>query len=291
MFKDRDAYFTPYKDTKRITDQLFEDHPEFKDYDFVEPSAGSGNFMKAVEAHGLKIDGYDIHPKSPEVIQHDFLEDDLDLSGKIVIGNPPYGKKSGLALKFIDRAFEQGAEAVCFLLMGTFATFSTLARLTQPIELLSIRDNLIEFENDEGEVVPCLASVVKTFFMVFKRGTQRIKDQQLSTKYSKATPLDADFGVGFKFFEAAENLPKLDEKPVSGINTYRIIESKKRKRISTYKCSGKFDKPFLEYLSRFNFLGRPTDNTMNFFENRRHILKDFADNPNATGCDFLSEIA
>ena len=66
----------------------------------IEPSAGAGAFSN-------KISGciaYDLEPKSEGIIQQDFLKLDLKQWGDIhFIGNPPFGRGSNLAFKFIHK--------------------------------------------------------------------------------------------------------------------------------------------------------------------------------------------
>ena len=102
---DRDAYFTPAETAQKIVDFLLERHPEWREKEWYEPSAGSGNFIEAARARGISISGMDIHPLHPAVIQGDFLQEEVELTEKIVVGNPPYGYRSIEAIRFINRAF------------------------------------------------------------------------------------------------------------------------------------------------------------------------------------------
>ena len=75
-------------------------------YDMViEPSAGSGSFYHKIE-HKNKI-AYDIEPHFSETICYDFLETEplVDRGKILVVGNPPFGKNSSLAVKFFNHAF------------------------------------------------------------------------------------------------------------------------------------------------------------------------------------------
>lgn len=88
---------------------------EEREYTFVEPSAGSGSFL----TEGFKWEAYDLEPKHPLVKEKNFF-DVTDLHSKVVVGNPPFGFSSSLALKFINHAEKQGAEVVAFILPKTF---------------------------------------------------------------------------------------------------------------------------------------------------------------------------
>lgn len=89
---------------------------------FVEPSAGSGVFIETAPAKWKKrLKAFDLKPEPSSglgvtIHKKDFLEERTRLTGKIVIGNPPFGKKARLAMDFIRRSFDQGAVAVVFIL-------------------------------------------------------------------------------------------------------------------------------------------------------------------------------
>lgn len=71
----------------------------------IEPSAGNGSFISELEKITCIQLYYDIEPQHPNIIQHDYLNvspNMLPVCENIhVIGNPPFGKKSSLAIKFI----------------------------------------------------------------------------------------------------------------------------------------------------------------------------------------------
>lgn len=69
------------------------------DYTFLEPSAGDGKFLR----DGLSIRALDISPEHPSIEKQDFLEF-TTAESYLVIGNPPFGKRGGLALQFLNKA-------------------------------------------------------------------------------------------------------------------------------------------------------------------------------------------
>jgi hypothetical protein len=87
-------------------------------YTYIEPSAGSGNFLNLLPKNN-RI-GLDIEPLSEEIINQDFLEWFPDKSDKFVtIGNPPFGLRGNLALRFINHA-STFSDYVCFILPQLF---------------------------------------------------------------------------------------------------------------------------------------------------------------------------
>ena len=70
--------------------------------EYIEPSAGSGVFLEYFDKPYL---AYDIEPESDKVIKQDWLTLDLDYKkGRCVIGNPPFGSKNTLSVKFFKKA-------------------------------------------------------------------------------------------------------------------------------------------------------------------------------------------
>jgi len=106
MLNNLDQFYTPEKTAKFCIDKTFEFLPKDKKIKFVEPSAGKGVFVKLLQNMGCDVDCYDIEPKYDKCIQKNFLmhkETKDDSKFYCAIGNPPYGKKGALAVKFINK--------------------------------------------------------------------------------------------------------------------------------------------------------------------------------------------
>lgn len=70
----------------------------------VEPSAGNGRFFHQLPNDSRKV-GIDIQPEHPDIIQQDFFTYFPSKGSSIlVIGNPPFGKNSSMAVKFFNHA-------------------------------------------------------------------------------------------------------------------------------------------------------------------------------------------
>lgn len=105
-----DKYYTPSDISlhciKRV-DQLMLDVTEY-----IEPSAGNGSFSRQIP----NCIAYDIEPEHETIIKQDFLELDLPYKkGRLVIGNPPFGTRNTLSLKFYKKACQIG-DYVAFIL-------------------------------------------------------------------------------------------------------------------------------------------------------------------------------
>lgn len=92
-----------------------------EEYIFIEPSAGCCSFYELLPKE--KRIGIDIDPKgelSSELIKIDYLDYYPEKNGKyIVLGNPPFGLRGNLALRFINHSKEY-ADFVAFILPPLF---------------------------------------------------------------------------------------------------------------------------------------------------------------------------
>lgn len=121
-FKEKDQFFTPLATSKycysKFIQVMNKNGDCENDYTFIEPSAGSGSFLKLLPQE--KRIGLDIEPKCEEIMKQDFLEWHPHENKKyIVIGNPPFGLRGQLALKFINHS-STFADYVCFILPQLF---------------------------------------------------------------------------------------------------------------------------------------------------------------------------
>jgi hypothetical protein len=101
----------------------------------IEPSAGNGSFYDQI-IHNNKL-GIDISPDNNQIIKKDFLTYTPDNKFKniLVIGNPPFGKVSSLAVKFFNHSAEW-ANAIAFIIPKTFRRISVQNQLNLNFHLL-----------------------------------------------------------------------------------------------------------------------------------------------------------
>ena len=91
--------------------QIISDNITIQNNDvIIEPSAGNGAFSIPLNTT-YNVLAYDLHPEHKDIIQQDYLtfdsSDIRDIYDKIhVIGNPPFGRQSSLAKKFIKKSCE-----------------------------------------------------------------------------------------------------------------------------------------------------------------------------------------
>ena len=97
-----DKYYTSPELAKYCVGKTKEIIGEDNITEYIEPSAGSGVFLDYLDKPYL---AYDIEPEGNNVIKQDWLETELNyLKGRCVIGNPPFGNKNTLSVKFFKKA-------------------------------------------------------------------------------------------------------------------------------------------------------------------------------------------
>ncbi len=111
----------------------------FSEYFFVEPSAGYGCFYNELKEHNLNIRAYDIDPKHSKIIRKNFLTEKIRLKGskdcRIVVGNPPFGKRGKLALEFLEKSLSY-ADTVGFILPNQFKKYLTQKQIPSNAKLI-----------------------------------------------------------------------------------------------------------------------------------------------------------
>ena len=108
---DNDKYYTPIDLAKYCINKTYEIIGCNNITDVIEPSAGNGSF-----SNQIKCIAYDLLPESKDIIQQDYLTlNETYKKGRLIIGNPPYGRCLYLAQKFYKKSVELG-DYIAFIL-------------------------------------------------------------------------------------------------------------------------------------------------------------------------------
>jgi hypothetical protein len=218
----------------------------------IEPSSGNGSFINGIK----KINSYslflDIRPEHHEIQKQDFLIFDtnseyLKIHDKIhIIGNPPFGKNSSLARKFVKKSC-QFTNSISFILPKSFRkqsfqkSFDTHFHLIFEIDLPSF-----------SFLIDNVSVDVPTIFQIWlKKSTKRII-------LINETP----FGNIYQFVKQNEN-PDVSIRRV-GINSGKMEKNTSDKSIQSHyfiKFTTKFKEKvpidfFIKYYSNnfsYNF--------------------------------------
>jgi hypothetical protein len=133
----------------------------------IEPSAGNGAFVDFVKSAVRNYHLYDLVPEHCEIVQQDYLEyihaRPSSSPGKIhVIGNPPFGRQSSLAIRFIKKSC-QFCDSLSFILPKSFKKNSLKRHFPPNFHLqfeTDLPDNSFVVDGVEHNV-PCVFQIWK----------------------------------------------------------------------------------------------------------------------------------
>ena len=173
-----DKYYT--KDT--VVDlclNLLKKYIVINDDLLVEPSAGNGSFITGIKELTSNFRFYDLEPNNDEIIKQDYLLYDYasikEAFTKIhVIGNPPFGRQSSLAIKFIKKSCEF-CDSVSFILPKSFKKDSLKKSFPLNFHLIfeiDLPDNSFLVDGVEHDV-PCIFQIWE------KKTTNRVVNEKL----------------------------------------------------------------------------------------------------------------
>jgi len=162
----------------------------------IEPSAGDGAFITQIKTTSKNNLFIDLEPENSEITKQDYL--DLDISFKSnyrkihVIGNPPFGRQSSMAINFIKKSAEF-CDSISFILPKSFKKDSLRAHFPLSFHLIietELPDNSFLVEGNAHDV-PCV-------FQIWEKKTEeRIKKEKLKPvnfKFvNKSEPHDISF--------------------------------------------------------------------------------------------------
>ena len=145
--------------------------------EWLEPSAGGGAFLPFLDNN---YKAYDIEPEHDAVIKQDYLELEITyLKGRCIIGNPPFGRRNNLIVKFYKKAIKQ-ADYIAFIL---------------PVSQFENNIRMYEFDMVYSEKLPETSysgKVLKCCFNIYKKPKHRmnikpdysLKDIEISEHHS-----------------------------------------------------------------------------------------------------------
>jgi len=157
-----EQFFTPKNTVQKCLSAVNELYP-LEDFDLiVEPSAGAGAFYELLP--GNTRYGLDIAPLHSEVIRQDFLtwSPPKQFTHILTIGNPPYGQRAALAVKFLEKACTYSS-VVAFVLPRSFKKYTFQNRVPLDFHLISEFD-CEDFADPSGHPLK-----VKSVFQVWER--------------------------------------------------------------------------------------------------------------------------
>jgi hypothetical protein len=142
----------------------------------IEPSAGNGSFLTRIPTS--KRLGIDISPEHEDIIKQDFLtySPPSNIGKILVVGNPPFGRVSSLAIKFFNHA-SKWADVIAFIIPRTFRRVSVHNKLNTNFHLVF---------DEEIPMEPCSFSppmMVKCCFQIWEKQETKRNIIELSTSH------------------------------------------------------------------------------------------------------------
>jgi len=151
----KDQFYTKHCVAKECIESMKEVIKNHTSYQWIEPSAGNGSFLRK---NSIALD---IDPKHKNILKQDFLEYTPSMDKPILIyGNPPFGKQSSVAKKFIKHS-ATFASVIAFILPRSFVKPSMSKAFPKHFHCLFTK----ELEKDSFEVngepydVPCIFQI------------------------------------------------------------------------------------------------------------------------------------
>lgn len=148
----------------------------------IEPSAGNGSFIPFIKSLSDYYIFFDLYPENEEIIKHDFLTLNYDhyittlfpeneFKKIHIVGNPPFGKNSSTAIKFIKNCCNsiKNISSISFILPKSFKKESMKKYFSPYFHLIYENDlpsNSFTI-NDIITDVPCVFQIWKK--MDYKR--------------------------------------------------------------------------------------------------------------------------
>ncbi len=147
-----------------------------RDLFFIEPSVGDGVFYDLLPPKKI---GIDLEPRRKEFIGEDFLTWDhrsvsYDRRQTVVIGNPPFGKRGNLAIRFFNKASVL-ADTIAFIVPVIFRKFFVHKHLSPEFKWISTR----ELPRDAFRLGNKKTYAVNTEFQIWTRTDSEYTNKRL----------------------------------------------------------------------------------------------------------------
>jgi predicted RNA methylase len=130
-----DKYYTKSNVVNQCLDKIKECINIHENDLVIEPSAGNGAFISGIKQLTSNYKFYDIIPENPEIEMQDYLSLNSNFTKNFqnihCIGNPPFGRQSSIAIKFIKKSCEF-CNTLSFILPKSFKKESL--KKTFPLE-------------------------------------------------------------------------------------------------------------------------------------------------------------
>jgi predicted RNA methylase len=188
----------------------------------IEPSAGDGSFIQGIKSLSSNSIFYDLEPEHPEIVKQDYLlgnyyDFQTQYKNIHIIGNPPFGRQSSLAIRFIKKSCDF-CDTISFILPKSFKKDSM--KKTFPLQF----HNIVEIDLPEKSfLVDGIEYNVESVFQIWEK-----KEFNRET-VEKIAPLHFTFvektnTPDISFRRVGVNAGKIDENVDKSIQSHYFIK-------------------------------------------------------------------
>jgi predicted RNA methylase len=192
----KEQYYTPRALASELVQTVKGLIPNFSSRTVLEPAGGTGAFVEAAKAAGVKrVLSVDIEPKHTDVNKADYLSSNLKIQDAVTISNPPFGRNNSLSIPFFNRAADN-SEYIAFIVPRSWRKWSVMNRLDRRFHLIHDEDLAIDYVDDTNTLIS-KKSNLKTCFQVWQRREDlreivKVEDRGF---VSKVKPEEADIAL------------------------------------------------------------------------------------------------
>jgi predicted RNA methylase len=192
----KEQFYTPLEVASSVVQKVLKLVPGSIDRPWLEPCAGSGNFLLAIRREGVRtVVGFDLHPASPEIKQQDFFSFTTTETEFVTATNPPFGRNNALSIPFFNHA-SSFSSVIAFIVPRSWRKWSVQNRLNRHFHLISDDDLSINYVDALGKPISD-ASLLRTCLQVWvkKRRLRPIVAVEDRGLIRKVSPQEADIAL------------------------------------------------------------------------------------------------
>lgn len=180
-----DKFYTQSHVSKHCFEFLHSQLKIPEDVIYLEPSAGDGSFLDLLP-HYVALD---IAPEDERIKKQDYLKYKTEKTDFITIGNPPFGKRSKLAIDFFNKAARM-SEVIAFIVPVSFMKWGVQKNLDLNFALNSYIYLEPESFSSNGEPYS-----VRTVFQIWVKKNSKY-DNGVNLRLTKQPPIShPDFEI------------------------------------------------------------------------------------------------
>lgn len=126
-----DKFYTNRTIAKKCVESLYSVLPIKKTDRFLEPTAGDGAFLDFLP----NFEAYDLEPEDPRIHKQDIFNFKPDRRDYVTIGNPPFGKRSRLAISVFNVVADY-SDVIAFIVPVSFLKYNVQFQLDVNFKLV-----------------------------------------------------------------------------------------------------------------------------------------------------------